>query len=84
MSSHHPLVKDKELSALTDYYLSNSFFYILVNTSLILIDYFTTTWWSFLYVFCWPIFAILMLAEEWDLESLKYNEELHTIGVEWL
>ena len=64
----HPLVSALNLSPLTDWYFSNSFFYILVNVTLPTVDYFITAWWSILYVFGWPVFAILMLAEDWDLE----------------
>ena len=81
---HLPSVTTVSLSPLSDWYFTNSFFYLMVNISLPMIDYFIAAWWSFLYVFGWPVFAILMLSEEWELKDIKYNEELLTIGIEWL
>ena len=80
--SSHPLVQ--ELSPLTDWFFSNSFFYLVVNITLPLIDYFTTAWWAIMYVIAFPGFAIAMLADDWDLRDTGYNPELYTIGVEFL
>ena len=78
----HPIVQ--ELSPLTDWFFSNSFFYLIVNTALPLIDYFTTVWWSIMFVIAFPEFLIVALAEDWDLRDTGYSPYLYSIGVDWL
>jgi hypothetical protein len=49
-----------------------------------LVEYYTSYWKAWMYVFGFPIFLIFFWVWKWRLNNILYNQALYDIGMEWM